>query len=84
MSLPMPKQDLGRSVRLLLQTSIMALTLFAAATSFAQTKPNIAMRGYPTIGAPGVMRTTADIMMEQDLVGGLPHVQQDKPEHDLS
>jgi hypothetical protein len=65
---------------LLLLLAFLAGMVPAAVAQDART----VVRGFPAVGARGVMRTTSDIMYEQDMVGDLPHVQQDKAEHDLA
>mgnify|MGYP003326127722 FL=1 len=85
MASPLPGILQRRISSLLKLSSIAFLTMMVCATNAsAQSASGTVMRGFPSLGQRGVTRTTSEIMFEQDMVGGLPHVMQDKPEHDFN
>ena len=85
MAFPLPGIVQRRISSLLTLSSIAILTMMACASNAsAQSTSGTVMRGFPSLGQRGVTRTTSEIMFEQDMVGGLPHVMQDKPEHDFN
>lgn len=82
--LPRFKQTAFMPAALLALLASITTLLSPVRTALAQSDASTVMRGFPSIGMRGLPRTTADIMFETDMVGDLPHVMQDKPEHDFN
>jgi FlgD Ig-like domain len=81
--LPRFKQKVATPAALLALLVLLVNPLSSVRQALAQSDANTVMRGFPSVGMRGIPRTTADIMFETDMVGGLPHVMQDKVEHDF-
>ena len=82
--LPRFKQKVATPAALLALLVLVVNPVLSVRQALAQSDANTVMRGFPSVGMRGIPRTTADIMFETDMVGGLPHVMQDKPEHDFN
>lgn len=82
--LPPFKRKVATPAALLALLVLILSSVLSVRPASAQSDENTVMRGFPSVGMRGLPRTTADIMFETDMVGGLPHVMQDKPEHDFN